>query len=92
MELSGTSFYFSNRYYSLRLQIVLLKYVPHFEMFWPSPCLLYTSDAADESEGVDLGGRRIIKKKRQLWVIKLNQLPWSNEDLEEKVTFLNKKE
>ena len=25
-------------------------------------CLLYTSDAADESEGVDLGGRRIIKK------------------------------
>ena len=26
-------------------------------------CLLYTSDAADESEGVDLGGRRIIKKK-----------------------------
>ena len=26
-------------------------------------CLLYTSDAADESPGVDLGGRRIIKKK-----------------------------
>ena len=25
-------------------------------------CLLYTSDAADESRGVDLGGRRIIKK------------------------------
>ena len=25
-------------------------------------CLLYTSDAADESPGVDLGGRRIIKK------------------------------
>ena len=25
-------------------------------------CLLYTSDAADESIGVDLGGRRIIKK------------------------------
>ena len=24
-------------------------------------CLLYTSDAADESPGVDLGGRRIIK-------------------------------
>lgn len=32
------------------------------------------------------------KKKKQLWVIKLNQLPWCNEDLEEKVTFLNKKE
>ena len=25
-------------------------------------CLLYTSEAADEVEGVDLGGRRIIKK------------------------------
>ena len=28
------------------------------------PCLLYTSDAADERSSVDLGGRRIIKKKR----------------------------
>eukprot|EP00658_Telonema_sp_P-2_P058942 TRINITY_DN47565_c0_g1_i1.p1 TRINITY_DN47565_c0_g1~~TRINITY_DN47565_c0_g1_i1.p1 ORF type:complete len:120 (-),score=49.82 TRINITY_DN47565_c0_g1_i1:5-364(-) len=27
-------------------------------------CLLYTSDAADEEDSVDLGGRRIIKKKR----------------------------
>ena len=26
-------------------------------------CLLYTSDAADERPRVDLGGRRIIKKK-----------------------------
>ena len=26
-------------------------------------CLLYTSDAADERSTVDLGGRRIIKKK-----------------------------
>ena len=26
-------------------------------------CLLYTSDAADEEDSVDLGGRRIIKKK-----------------------------
>ncbi|GAB5885692.1 hypothetical protein JMUB7557_27760 [Staphylococcus aureus] len=25
-------------------------------------CLLYTSDAADDGESVDLGGRRIIKK------------------------------
>ena len=25
-------------------------------------CLLYTSDAADDTTGVDLGGRRIIKK------------------------------
>ena len=28
-----------------------------------TPCLLYTSDAADERSSVDLGGRRIIKKK-----------------------------
>ncbi len=27
-------------------------------------CLLYTIDAADEEESVDLGGRRIIKKKK----------------------------
>ena len=26
-------------------------------------CLLYTSDAANERSSVDLGGRRIIKKK-----------------------------
>ena len=28
-------------------------------------CLLYTSDAADERSSVDLGGRRIIKKKTE---------------------------
>ena len=28
------------------------------------PCLLYTSDAADEEDSVDLGGPRIIKKKK----------------------------
>eukprot|EP00656_Telonema_subtile_P026923 TRINITY_DN28903_c0_g1_i1.p1 TRINITY_DN28903_c0_g1~~TRINITY_DN28903_c0_g1_i1.p1 ORF type:complete len:283 (+),score=-1.34 TRINITY_DN28903_c0_g1_i1:199-1047(+) len=36
---------------------------------WPAAlpsraCLLYTSDAADEEDSVDLGGRRIIKKKK----------------------------
>ena len=29
-------------------------------------CLLYTSDAADERSSVDLGGRRIIKKKNRV--------------------------
>ena len=29
-------------------------------------CLLYTSDAADERSSVDLGGRRIIKKKKNV--------------------------
>mgnify|MGYP003381673539 CR=1 FL=1 len=33
----------------------------HFD---DSACLLYTSDAADERSSVDLGGRRIIKKKK----------------------------
>ncbi len=28
-------------------------------------CRVYTSDAADEEDSVDLGGRRIIKKKNQ---------------------------
>eukprot|EP00656_Telonema_subtile_P042339 TRINITY_DN47894_c0_g1_i1.p1 TRINITY_DN47894_c0_g1~~TRINITY_DN47894_c0_g1_i1.p1 ORF type:complete len:105 (+),score=11.67 TRINITY_DN47894_c0_g1_i1:58-372(+) len=31
----------------------------------PYSCLLYTSDAADEEDSVDLGGRRIIKKKKK---------------------------
>ena len=30
---------------------------------WLGDCLLYTSDAADERSSVDLGGRRILKKK-----------------------------
>ena len=29
-------------------------------------CLLYTSDAADQRSSVDLGGRRIIKKKKHI--------------------------
>ena len=32
----------------------------------PTACLLYTSDAADERSSVDLGGRRIIKKKNRV--------------------------
>eukprot|EP00828_Plagiopyla_frontata_P040816 TRINITY_DN5638_c0_g1_i2.p2 TRINITY_DN5638_c0_g1~~TRINITY_DN5638_c0_g1_i2.p2 ORF type:complete len:103 (+),score=9.54 TRINITY_DN5638_c0_g1_i2:237-545(+) len=28
-------------------------------------CLLYTSDAADEEDSVDLGGRRILKKTKK---------------------------
>ena len=31
-------------------------------------CLLYTSDAADERSSVDLGGRRVIKKKKTTYV------------------------
>ena len=32
-------------------------------------CLLYTSDAADERSSVDLGGRRIIKKKKNQYCL-----------------------
>ena len=31
---------------------------------WRQGCLLYPSDAADERSSVDLGGRRILKKKQ----------------------------
>ena len=40
------------------LQVPALKVTP------VDTCLLYTSDAADERSSVDLGGRRIIKKKK----------------------------
>ena len=33
-----------------------------FNLPTTSSCLLYTSDAADDMQCVDLGGRRIIKK------------------------------
>ena len=36
---------------------------PETGVFLLHRCLLYTSDAADERSSVDLGGRRIIKKK-----------------------------
>ena len=34
-------------------------------------CLLYTSDAADERSSVDLGGRRIIKKKNTYELLRI---------------------
>ena len=48
------------------------KYIRHLKIVaqWINvvsyTCLLYTSDAADERSSVDLGGRRIIKKKKTL--------------------------
>ena len=36
-----------------------------------APCLLYTSDAADDLPCVDLGGRRVIKKKNNNYNIKV---------------------
>ena len=37
-------------------------------------CLLYTSDAADERSSVDLGGRRIIKKKKAVEILQVRRL------------------
>ena len=39
-------------------------YIFYHQELLPKLCLLYTSDAADERSSVDLGGRRIIKKKK----------------------------
>ena len=36
-----------------------------FGVTYPMSCLLYTSDAADDLLCVDIGGRRIIKKKKK---------------------------
>ena len=41
----------------------LKKRLPYERTF--GVCLLYTSDAADERSSVDLGGRRIIKQKKE---------------------------
>ena len=38
-------------------------------------CLLYTSDAADERSSVDLGGRRIIKKKNSMSILADDGIP-----------------
>ena len=45
-------------------QPVQQRYPISAEITLPKRCLLYTSDAADERSSVDLGGRRIIKKKK----------------------------
>ena len=48
-----------------QLQPAILKLVGVLEFVDQDvACLLYTSDAADERSSVDLGGRRIIKKKK----------------------------
>ena len=51
-------------YYSVKVDAV--QNIRLYNTGIPGPtgrCLLYTSDAADERSSVDLGGRRIIKKK-----------------------------
>ena len=45
---------------SFPLCIYRYMYIFSYSMY--NNCLLYTSDAADDMQCVDLGGRRIIKK------------------------------
>src|SRR5665254_20831 len=45
----------------------------------PKYCLLYTSDAADDLTRVDLGGRRLIKKKK-LWQMCTIQVDFQTPD------------
>ena len=47
------------------LQPEPLPFIREFFAYF-NACLLYTSDAADERSSVDLGGRRIIKKKKKI--------------------------
>ena len=44
--------------------LALTKTFKYFSNSIVYACLLYTSDAADDLLCVDLGGRRIIKKKK----------------------------
>ena len=50
----------------VRMGTIYAKPETSFNNFWHNSCLLYTSDAADERSSVDLGGRRIIKKKKNI--------------------------
>ena len=45
-----------------RVRFFVKSHVCYFSLL--NGCLLYTSDAADERSSVDLGGRRIIKTKK----------------------------
>ena len=51
-----------------------------------TPCLLYTSDAADERSSVDLGGRRIIKKKTEVARERLTNITYTELDTADVVT------
>ena len=53
-------------------------------------CLLYTSDAADERSSVDLGGRRIIKKKNKTTKINIQNTKKTKTQLNTKTINTNK--
>ena len=51
---------------SVGADVVVREWCPRVVDCTACDCLLYTSDDADERSSVDLGGRRIIKKKKYL--------------------------
>ena len=50
-------------------------------------CLLYTSDAADERSSVDLGGRRIIKKKITRPIIDSSMISLQHKSINKKLRY-----
>ena len=55
----------------LHIYFIIFKILCYVSFILLHCCLLYTSDAADERSSVDLGGRRIIKKKKIIYYAKL---------------------
>ena len=51
-------------------------------------CLLYTSDAADERSSVDLGGRRIIKKKKIIQDVSRRHVETNNDSVSHSARYL----
>ena len=51
--------------------------------FCVESCLLYTSDAADERSSVDLGGRRIIKKKKNIVMTRAGSIQYKESESEQ---------
>ena len=58
---SNVTLYFRDHNFDRKSSIVL---ADGLNRSYDNVCLLYTSDAADDTPCVDLGGRRIIKKKK----------------------------
>ena len=52
-------------------------------------CLLYTSDAADERSSVDLGGRRIIKKKKKEKIMRIGSREEYNAEEQQRSIIIN---
>src|SRR5665648_1251726 len=65
LSLNCTRSFSSPSLLSTLLHIPRFKQRLHFGNVHDTICLLYTSDAADEEDSVDLGCGRIIKKKNK---------------------------